>query len=157
MGAVILRYQYTPADLVEANRLHLASRPSVRYAEWLIAGFCLVPILLYVALGPEAAWALGAVPLLLLLLLARRWWAARQARRRLAGRPELLHPLRLELTEHRMKVQADDDAEEVEWTPFVSWREGPRHFLLYVDEKVYHAVPVRAIEDMGAFRRLLGG
>lgn len=157
MAAVILRYQYSPADLVEANRLHLASRPSVRYAEWLIAGICLVPILLFLVLGRPAAWALGAVPLLLLLLLARRWWAARQARRRLADRPELLHPLRLELAEGRMKVQAQDDDEEAEWAPFVSWREGPRHFLLYVDEKVYHAVPVRAIEDMEAFRRLLGG
>lgn len=165
MGAVILRYQYTPADLVEANRLHLASRPFVRYAEWLIAGFCMVPVLLYLVLGPPAAWALGAVPLLLLLLLARRWSAARQARRRLAARPELLHPLQLELAEQPpasggprwMKVQAADGADEGEWTPFVSWREGPRHILLYADEKVYHAVPMRAIEDMEAFRRLLDG
>lgn len=154
---MILRYQYTPADLVEAHRLHLSARPFVRYAEWLIAGFCLVPVLLYLALGPSAAWALGAVPLLLLLLLARRWSAARQARRRLAERPELLHPLELEMAPQRMKVQAADGADEGEWTPFVSWREGPRHFLLYADEKVYHAVPRRAIEDMEAFRRVLGG
>lgn len=155
MGAVILRYQYTPGDLLEAHRAHLAGQPLVRYGDWVIGAFCLAPVLLFLLIGPRAAPLLLAVPLLLLLLGVRRWTAARHARKLLEGRPELSHALELEVSDRGMKVRAQEDEEDADWTAFSKWREGPRHFLLYLDSRIYHAVPKRSVPDAPGFRALL--
>lgn len=144
---MILTYQYTPSDLVEADRLHRGARRGRR----LIGLFCAVPVLLGLAMGGLTAFVAGAAVLLLLLLLGlRRLAALRRARRLLAARPELREGLELELSEQGMRMRGEEG-----WSALSSWREGPRHFLLYSAPQLYHAVPRRALEDAPALRAFL--
>jgi len=148
----------TVEDCIEARRLSLRPRPTLRFALYVVLALFAGTILWQLVEGVSAGrldsgfWQLLGIAAYLYAIFFL--WMPYRVRKVFRQQKSLQVPTEMELTDTHFIASSANGSFQMPWKDFHKWKKNERMLLVYQSEAILHPIPLRALPDKADQERL---